>query len=127
MTRAVTVYASPAQRNRVWQTETFRTEVFTVTVNYRGILDSELITQATASVTYPPTLVISDLAISADQKSVTVKIDANLEGLCTIRIEAQTSGGRTLTQMMLVTVLEAPWVDGEAHASNGPSTLTVSA
>lgn len=126
MSRATTVYVNKIQPSRIWQTEVFRAQQRRITVNYRALLGDALITSATVTLTYPPIIVMSNLSIAAGQKSVSLTINANLEGACVVRVEATTDDNQVLTQMLIITVLETPWVEGDLPATTGPARLTVS-
>jgi hypothetical protein len=71
---------------------------------------------------------MSDAAVSADQKSATVRVAFNFSGLSAIKATVQTEGGDFYDYMFTWTVLDQPLFPAAVYQlANGPFYLTAEA
>jgi hypothetical protein len=122
-------YASRYAANQTQALRVRRSQVRTVTVDFRGALDAgQLIASVTWEATSPWITYIADAAVSADQKSVTVKTTFNYSGFGFLKATATLADGSVLNYEFSFDVMDCPMYPSATYSSaNGPYSLTASA
>jgi hypothetical protein len=122
-------YASNYGASQVQTMRVRRYQSRTLTVDFNGaILPGELIDHVRWDCTSPWATYISDAAVSADQKSVTVKTAFNFAGWGAIKATVTTDAGSVLNYEFQMTVKDAPlYPQATYDLANGPFTLEASA
>lgn len=128
MPRTSTLYASAYQRTRETVIRLARGEERTLAANFNGLLDpGEAIATATFRVQQPGSGILSSPAIASDGRSCSCTLLTGYGGMARLRIEIETSTGRTLIALARLDIQGAPHFAGEANPAQGPTSVTVSA
>jgi hypothetical protein len=122
-------YASNYGAAQVQTMRVRRYQVRTLTVDFNGAIPAdELISEVRWDCTSPWATYISDAAVSADQRSVTVKAAFNFAGWGAIKATVTTDAGTVLNYEFQMTVKDAPlYPQATYDLANGPFTLEASA
>lgn len=129
MARTFKGYASRYSANQTQPIRVRRSQVRILTVDYNGVLDSgQTVESVTWESTSPWVTFMEDAAVSADQKSVTVKVTANYSGFGWLKATATMSDGSTQNYEFMVDVMDTPIYPSAQYISpSGPYILTVNA
>jgi agmatine/peptidylarginine deiminase len=121
-----TEYLSASQ---VQQVRVRRYQTRTLTVDFNGAIPKdEVIESVRWDCTSPWATYIYDAAVSADQKSSTLKVDFNFAGWGGIKATATTDEGTILNYEFFITVKDAPlYPQATYNLANGPYFVVVSA
>lgn len=128
MSRTFKGYASQHAANQTQPARVRRSQVRTVTVDFRGALEgAQLIESVTWECTSPWVTQLSDAAVAADQKSVTVVVTFNYYGCGWVKASATLSDGSQINYEFDFTVLDCPMYPSATYDSaTGPYSLTAS-
>lgn len=128
MSRATKAYVSAYDLSRVHQSSLYRFAKRPYVANFNGAMAAgRTIVSATWRIDSPEIAVMSDAAISDDQRETSILLAAQLGGFATIRAEVTLDDGAVLNQVFRVNVREAsPFIDDPVIQS-GPYSLTVTA
>ncbi len=128
MIRVTTAYVSGYDRTRVHQSCVVRGESRQLVANFNGAIPvGETITTATWRTNQNSAAILSDGALSADERSTSVQMLAGWGGPAWVKVDAALSGGGTLTQVFVIRVQSAPWFTGETNPQQGPIEIVVTA
>lgn len=124
MARSVTAFASTHQRTRCHVTSFGRGDVFTLGANFNACLNGATVASVVWRVSNPQALVLGSGAISGGLCTITATAGT---GQCWVKALATLSDGNKVSQLYRVSVQSQPWFDGEALASAGSASVTVTA
>lgn len=129
MSRLFKGYASNYAAAQVQTMRVRRYQTRTLTVDFNGAIPKdELISEVRWDCTSPWATYIHDAAVSADQKSVTLKVDFNFAGWGAIKATVTTTGGETANYEFFATIKDAPLYPSAVYnLANGPYYLEASA
>ena len=129
MARTFKGYASQHSANQTQACRVRRSQVRTLTVDFRGAIeDGQLVDAVTWECTSPWITQLSDAAVSADQKSVTVAVAFNFSGCGWVKATATLNDGSQINYEFDCTVQDCPMYPSATYDSaNGPYSLTASA
>lgn len=129
MSRLFKGYASSYGAAQVQTMRVRRYQVRTLTVDFNGAIPAdELISEVRWDCTSPWATYISDAAVTADQKSVTLKVAFNFAGWGAIKATVTTDAGSVLNYEFQMTVKDAPlYPQATYNLANGPYVLTAAA
>lgn len=129
MARTFKGYASKHSANQTQPCRVRRSQVRGVTVDFEGAMESgQLIDAVTWECTSPWVTLLSDAAVSADQKAVTVVIAFNYAGCGAVKATATLSDGSQINYEFDFTVVDCPQYPSATYDSaTGPFSLTASA
>ncbi len=129
MSRLFKGYASNYGAAQVQTMRVRRYQVRTLSVDFNGAIPAdELISEVRWDCTSPWATYISDATVSADQKSVNVKVAFNFAGWGAIKATVTTDAGSILNYEFQMTVKDAPlYPQAVYNLANGPYVLTASA
>lgn len=127
--RVVTGYPSAYSAAQNQPRRIRRHSIRTLQTDWNGaILPAELIESVRWDCTSPWALYMSDAAVSADQKSASVKVSFNFGGLGAIKCTVTLNTGAKETYQFLWTVLDQPLYPGANYdLANGPFYLEATA
>lgn len=121
--RVTRAYVSGYQRDRVHASRLVRGEKRCLVANFNGAIPAA---RTIASVTWRCeqnyTLAMANARITG--REVAVDVSANWEGCAWVKCVATLDNGEAYTQLFRVFVCAAPWFEGEASPSAGPTVLT---
>lgn len=128
MSRATKAYVSAYDLSRVHQSSLYRFAKRPYVADFNGVLTSDQeIVSATWRIDSPEIAVMSAADISADQRSTSIMLAAQLAGFATIRAEVTLDDGSILNQVFEVNVREASCFNDDPALTVGPYSLTVTA
>lgn len=128
MSRATKAYVSAYDLSRVHQSSLYRFAKRPYVANFNGAMAAgRTIVSATWRIDCPEIAVMSDAAISDDQREVFVMVLAQLGGFATMQAEVTLDDGDKLNQAFRINVREASCFADEPAISAGPYSLTVTA
>ena len=123
--RVTRVYASGYDRARIHDGRLVRGESRCLVVEFNGAIPAG---RTIASVTWrcinPAAIVMSNARIQAGARSVAVDVLAGWSCDTAIKCEATLDNGERYMQLIRLAVLDAPWFQGDAAPTAGPTTLT---
>jgi hypothetical protein len=123
--RITTAVVSKYQRSRIHSSQFVRGEFTTFGANFNGVLDEDVTIDSVTWFTATPwAIIMSNPAISNDRKSVTVDVLIGYGGPGNLKCVATLSDGKIRNQLYGVSIIDSPWVDGEAEPSQGSSSVT---
>lgn len=121
--RVTRAYVSGYQRDRVHASRLVRGEKRCLVANFNGAIPAaRTITSVTWRCEQNYTVAMANARITG--REVAVDITANLQGCAWVKCVATLDNGEAYTQMFRVAVCAAPWFEGEASPSAGPTVLT---
>lgn len=129
MARTFKGYASRYLANQTQQQRVRRSQVRTISVDFRGALDAaQTIESVNWEATSPWITFMENAAVSADQKSVSVKTTFNYSGFGFMKATVTLDDASKLNYEFTFDVMDAPMYPSAVYASNsGPYSLTANA
>lgn len=129
MARTFKGYASRYAANQTQALRVRRSQVRTITVDFRGTLDAgQLIASVTWEATSPWITYMTEAAVSTDQKSVTVKSTFNYSGFGFLKATVTLADGSVLNYEFSFDVMDCPMYPSATYSSaSGPYSLTAEA
>lgn len=128
MSRATKAYVSGTDLSRVHQSSLYRFAKRPYVANFNGAMAAgRTIVSATWRIDCPEIAVMSNAAISTDQRETSILLAAQLGGFANLRAEVTLDDGSVLNQVFCVNVREATWYSDDPTLQIGPYSLTVTA
>lgn len=129
MARTFTGYASAYSANQTQPRRVRRKQTRTVVANFNGAMDAgRTIESVTWACTCPWVTRMSDAAIAADQRSVSVDVLFDYAGIGDAKATVTLDDGSEVNYEFEFTVTNAPLYPSETYtATDGPYSLTVAA
>lgn len=122
MPRNTTAQVSRFQRTRIHGARYVRGDVFTLSANFNGAFAAGVtLASIVWRVSNPNAVILDDADI--DGRTATVAATAGV-GCTTAKCTATGSDGAVFNQLFHITVLDAPYFDGETVPAAGPASAT---
>lgn len=127
--RTTTAIVSAYDRNRAHSSMLVRGESRSLVANFNGAIPADsLIVSVIWRCQQPTSVVMSDAAISEDQRQTNVTITAQETWGSPLKVSATLDTGQVYTQVFEVGVSGCPYFQGEQYVSaQGPYELTATA
>lgn len=127
MGRATKNIVSAYNRDRVFEGRIYAPERRLLVTDFNGALPKGVtITRATWKTLDTTVAAMSAPSILSGNRSAQVMIQAQYDGFCCIRLDAQLSNGEQFTAHHVIRVLPARYLSGDSWV-NGPSEISVEA
>lgn len=129
MARTFKGYASRYLSNQVQVQRVRRSQVRTISVDFRGTLDADQTIESVVwEATSPWLTYMEDAAVSGDQKSVSVKVTFNYSGFGWLKATVTVSDGSVMNYEFSFDVMDCPMYPSAQYISpSGPYSLTAGA